>query len=80
MKGRCTAIITAMLVTNLFYYVLKMFLFYFFVWCPCMAITVSVIQHNGGFLPGIILLTQCYGKSLMCRDSGFGVITRGRRP
>ena len=27
--------------------------------CPCMAITVSV-QHNGGFLPGIILLTQCY--------------------
>ena len=29
------------------------------VWCPCMAINVSV-QHNGGFLPGIILLTQCY--------------------
>ena len=24
-----------------------------------MAINVSV-QHNGGFLPGIILLTQCY--------------------
>ena len=30
-----------------------------FVWCPCMAINVRV-QHNGGFLPGIILLTQCY--------------------
>ena len=30
-----------------------------FVWCPCMAINVSV-QHNGEFLPGIILLTQCY--------------------
>ena len=30
-----------------------------FVWCPCMAINVSA-QHNGGFLPGIILLTQCY--------------------
>ena len=30
-----------------------------FVWCPCMAIDASV-QHNGGFLPGIILLTQCY--------------------
>ena len=32
---------------------------FMFVWCPCMAINVSV-QHNGGFLPGIILLTQCY--------------------
>ena len=31
----------------------------FYVRCPCMAIDVSV-QHNGGFLPGIILLTQCY--------------------
>ena len=36
-----------------------MFLFCFFVWGPCMAINVSV-QHNDGFLPGIILLTQCY--------------------
>ena len=43
---------------NLFYYVLKMFCFVF-VWCPCMAINVSV-QYNGGFLLGIILLTQCY--------------------
>ena len=30
-----------------------------FVWCPCMAISVSV-QHNGGLLLGIILLTQYY--------------------
>ena len=30
-----------------------------FVWCPCMAINVSA-QHNGEFLPSIILLTQCY--------------------
>ena len=27
--------------------------------CPCMAINVSV-QYNGGLLPDIILLTQCY--------------------
>ena len=26
---------------------------------PCMAINVSV-QYDGGFLPDIILLTQCY--------------------
>ena len=32
----------------------KKFLF----WCPYMAIDVSV-QYNGGFLPEIILLTQC---------------------
>ena len=33
----------------------------FFVWCPCMTIDNSVsVQHNGGFLPGIILLPQCY--------------------
>ena len=30
-----------------------------FDWCLCMAIDVSV-QHNGGFLSGIIVLTQCY--------------------
>ena len=28
-----------------------------FVWCPCMAVNVSV-QYNGGLLPDIILLTQ----------------------
>ena len=27
--------------------------------CPCMAINLS-IQYNGGLLPDIILLTQCY--------------------
>ena len=36
-----------------------MFRFCCFVWFPCMVINISV-QHNGGFLPGIILLTQCY--------------------
>ena len=46
------------IIINLFYYILKMFLFCFF-WCPCMAINVSV-QHNNGFSPGIILLIQCY--------------------
>ena len=30
-----------------------------FCWCPCMAINVSV-QNDGGFLPDIILSTQCY--------------------
>ena len=30
-----------------------------FFWCPCKAISVSV-QYNGGLLPDIILLTQCY--------------------
>ena len=30
-----------------------------FVWCPCMAINVSV-QYNDGLLPGTILLSQCY--------------------
>ena len=29
------------------------------VWCPCMAIHISV-QYNGGLLPDIILLAQCY--------------------
>ena len=33
-----------------------MFLIHF-VWCPCMAISLSV-QHNGGLLPDITLLTQ----------------------
>ena len=30
-----------------------------FFWCPCLAINVSV-QYNGGFLPDIVLSTQCY--------------------
>ena len=35
------------------------FVFNVFVWCPCMAINVSV-QYNGGLLPDMMLLTQCY--------------------
>ena len=31
----------------------------FLLLCPCMAINVSV-QYNGGLLPDIVLLTQCY--------------------
>ena len=34
-------------------------LFLLLVWCPCMAIDVSV-QYNGGLLPDNILLIQCY--------------------
>ena len=40
------------------YYIVSV-LFLLFFWCPCMAINVSV-QYNGGLLPDIILLTQCY--------------------
>ena len=39
--------------------VLHCLLFLMFFWCPYMAINVNV-QYNGGFLPDIILLTQCY--------------------
>ena len=53
----CIAVGALYIIINLFYYVLKMFLF-----C-CLASlhgeNVSV-QHNGGFLLGVILLTQCY--------------------
>ena len=45
------------IIINLFNYILQCFCFDF-VWCLCMAI-VSV-QHNGGFLLDIIVLTQCY--------------------
>ena len=31
-----------------------------YIWCPCMAIDISVQQYNGGLLPDIILLTLCY--------------------
>ena len=40
------------------YYIVSV-LFLLFFWCPWMAINVSV-QYNGGLLPDIILLTQCY--------------------
>ena len=39
--------------------ILFLFCFWTLVWCPCMAINLSV-QYNGGHLPDIILLTQCY--------------------
>ena len=45
------------IIINLFNYVLQWYCIVF-VWCLCMAINVSV-QHNGGFLPHMILLTQC---------------------
>ena len=41
-----------------------------FVWCPCMAINISV-QYNSGLLPDIIRLTQCYyhrGTGLKCHE------------
>ena len=31
-----------------------------FFWCPCIAINVRGVQYDGGLLPDIILLTQCY--------------------
>ena len=34
-------------------------LFLMFFWCLCMVININV-QYNGGFLPDIILWTQCY--------------------
>ena len=40
------------------YYIVSV-LFLLFFWCPCMAVNVNV-QYNGGLLPDIILLTQCY--------------------
>ena len=40
---------------------LHCFLFLLFFWCACMAINnVNVQYNNGGLLPYIILLTQCY--------------------
>ena len=35
-------------------------LFLMFFWCPFMAINNVNVQCNGGLLPDIILLTQCY--------------------
>ena len=39
--------------------VLHCLLFLMFFWCLYMAINVNV-RYNGGFLPDIILLSQCY--------------------
>ena len=35
-------------------------LFLLFFWCPRMASNNVSVQYNGGLLPDIILLTQCY--------------------
>ena len=45
-------------------------LFLMFFWYPCMAINVNV-QYNGGLLPDILLLTQCYldrGNLFKCHE------------
>ena len=41
------------------YYIIVSGVLLMFFWCPCMTINVNV-QYNGGLLPDIILLTQCY--------------------
>ena len=41
----------------MYYIVPVLFLLAF--WCPCMTINVSM-HYNGGLLPDIVLLTQCY--------------------
>ena len=42
------------------YYIVSVFVFTVVFWCPCMAINNVSVQYNGGLLPDIILLTQCY--------------------
>ena len=53
----CSSILLLPYVMMVYYIVSHLFLLFFR--CPCMAINVSV-QYNGGLLPDIILLTQCY--------------------
>ena len=58
-RGHTCISLYVYIIINLFYYVLKLLLF-----CFCLVslhgdYNVSA-HHNGGFLPGIILLTQCY--------------------
>ena len=47
-----------LLLPCLMVYVSVLFLLFF--WCPCVAIINVGVQYNGGLLPDIILLTQCY--------------------
>ena len=54
-----TAYVTVIITTMFDDKCTTLFLFLLFFLCPCMAINVSV-QYNGGLLPNIILLTQCY--------------------
>ena len=62
-RRMATYITTKCFITTMFDDALELYifsvLFLLFVWCPCMTINVSV-QYNGGLLPGIILLPQCY--------------------
>ena len=39
------------------YYIVCVFFFNMFFWCPCMAINNVSVQYNDGLLPDIILLT-----------------------
>ena len=62
---QCSDVIvfTAYYVTVYYYYLpclMMYYLFSLFFWCPCMAVNVVSVQYNGGLLPDIILLTQCY--------------------
>ena len=70
-------IITTMLdLLDVDYYIVSV-LVLVFVWCPCMAVNVSV-QYNGGLLPGITLLAQCYyqrGTRLNAIVQGPGLVT-----
>ena len=61
MHGLCTCNLynSILLLHCLMVYYIVSGLFLLFSWCPCMASNVSV-QYNVGFLPDIILLTQCY--------------------
>ena len=51
--------------------VLHCLLFLMFFWCPYMAINVNV-QYNGGFLPDIVLLAQCYLCSVDLKPGSVG--------
>ena len=54
----CNSILLLLSCLMVYYIVSVLFLLFF--WCPCMAINVVSVQYNGGLLPDIILLTQCY--------------------
>ena len=55
-QARCNS--SLLLPCLMVYYIVPVLLLLAF-WCPCMTINVN-IQYNGGLLPDIILLTQCY--------------------
>ena len=61
MHGLCTYNLfnSILLLHCMMVYYIVSGLFLLFFWCPCMASNVCV-QYNGGLLPDIIPLTQCY--------------------